>query len=169
MAQVDGAEVVLARARPVRFRVVRFAFDRERIGFFAVGDRVFVGDVFLVMDRHRRVLDEGVIAAVSGAVEVAVDFVAVTRREATVDVPVVELESFEDFDVVVEVLAVHEQQILSVSNVEASCLVAVIMDRAEVGAQRVGAFARFRVNVESLQVVVGNLKVINTESKRASN
>lgn len=119
--------------------------------------------MFLVVQRHRGVLYEGVVAVVSGAVEVSVDFVAVARRQSAVDVAVVELEPFEDFDVVVEIFAVHEKVVVAVRDVQTSLLVAVVVDAAEVRTQDVGAFARFGVDVEALEIVVAYLEINNRE------
>jgi hypothetical protein len=86
--------------------------------------------------------------------EVPVDLVAGTVRETAVDVAVVEFEAVEDLDVVVEVLAVHDEDVLLVGDVEAAVLVAVEVGGAQVGAQAVGALGVLLEDVEALQAVV---------------
>lgn len=113
--------------------------------------------MLLVVHRHGGVLHEGIVAVRPGTVEVPVHFVAGTVREATVDVSVVELETVQDVDVVVEIFAVHNQDVFFVRHVETPVLVAVIMDVAQIRTQTVGAFRVFVVDVETLQTVVLNL------------
>jgi hypothetical protein len=114
--------------------------------------------VLLVVLCHRGVLHEGVVAVGPSAMEVPVDLVAGTVRETAVDVAVVEFEAVEDLDVVVEVLAVHDEDVLLVGDVEAAVLVAVEVGGAQVGAQAVGALGVLLEDVEALQAVVLQLQ-----------
>lgn len=95
--------------------------------------------------------------------EVTVDFVAWTALQATVNVSVVELESVEDVNVVVEVLAVHDEDVLFVGDVEAAVLVAVEVYGSEVRAERVGTLGVLLVRVKALGTILLDL---NTNSRQ---
>ena len=58
------------------------------------------------MLRHGTVPNEGIIAPGSHAVKVLVRFVVVTMSSAAVHVPIEELETLQDCDVIVKVLGV---------------------------------------------------------------
>lgn len=118
--------------------------------------------MFLVVDGHRGVLHERVVAVGPRAVEMPIDFVARAVRQSAVDVTIVELESVQDVDVVVEVLAVHDQDVFFVGNIETPVLVAVEVDASEVRAKTVGAFRVLSVGVEALEGIILHLKKTTT-------
>lgn len=150
MAQIHGLELWRLDFLPF-FVELRLSFHSD------LAHGRFVG-VFLLVHGHRGVLHERVLAVGSGAVEVPVDLVAGTVRQSAVDVPVVKLEAVQDFDVVVEVLAVHDQYVFLVGHVKATVLVAVVVGGTQVRAQVVRAFGVFAEHFEALQTIILNLK-----------
>lgn len=102
---------------------LRLAFLRVRL--LSAGFRVT--GMLLLVQRHHRVPHERVSAVRSRAVEVPIDAIAVAAVQPAVDHLVVEREARRDVDVVVEVLAVHEQLVRSVGGEVASRLRAMMM------------------------------------------
>lgn len=113
--------------------------------------------MFLIVQRHGRILHERIITVPSGAVEMPVDLVARTIRKATVHVAIVKLKAIQDVDVIMEVLAMHDQDVFFVGNIETPVLVAMIVDVPQVWAKIIRAFCVFVVHIETLKAVVLNL------------
>lgn len=102
-----------------------------------------VTGVLLLVQSHRRVPDERIAAVRSSAVEVSIHAVAVAAGQPAVDHLVVEGETRGYINVVVEVLAVHQQLIRSIGGEMTARLRAVMMLGQSEGACRV--WASFRI------------------------